>query len=182
MSKKEEFSEIFQLLKDVAAHRGQPILDSEIREITKRLFEYRQGGELYSAIMAISTAKYFPSGCELERQIREAKGLKPLKGLTPELIDKFEEECIVSGQSVKNARAGAEISRRTLRKDPQSFSEMLAPKVEQIKAEINDLANGKDVWTENAEILFDSLGPIEIRIDDFDKVTTISVDEELDKF
>lgn len=117
MSKKEEFAEIYDLLKQVAEYRKQPILDSEIREITKRVFEYRKGPELYSAIMAISTAKYFPSGTDIERQVREAKGLKPLKGLTPDLIDKFEEECVVSGQSVKNAKAGAEIARRTLRKE-----------------------------------------------------------------
>lgn len=116
MSKKEEFGEIFDLLKSVAEHKRQPILESELREMTKRVFEYRAGPELYRIIMEISNAKYFPAASELENQVRIAKGLKPLKGLTSELIDKFEEEAIVSGQNPKNAKAGAEIARRTLRK------------------------------------------------------------------
>lgn len=170
MSKKEEFAEIFDLLKSVAVHRGQPILDSELREITKRVFEYRQGPDLYRLIMGISTAKYFPSGCDLERQVREAKGLKPLKGLTPDLIDKFEEECVASGQSVKNAKAGAEMARKTLRKEPIKAE----PKEVTIFGGVKHILD-KNAGNENYLLNLSEL-------DNFDKVTTISIDEELDKF
>ena len=182
MSKKEEFAEIFDVLKSVAEHRHQPILESELRDITKRVYEYRKGPELHRLILAISTERYFPSGHELEQQVRAAKGLPPLKGLTADLIDKNEEELIVSGQSVKNAKAGAEMIRKTLRKpaledktqddvDEASASIALSAIVERQEAVTKELYGFMEFAAEKANQA----------LEDFDEPTT-NLMAELDEF
>ncbi len=127
MSDKEDFSKIFDLIFSVVVFRNQTgiITENEIREMTKRIFEYRDGPELYSVVMAISNERYFPSAHELESRIRVAKGIKPLKGLTEDLIKKNERELVVSGSPPPQAAIGAEIMRKTLRKSENASPDTL---------------------------------------------------------
>lgn len=165
MSKKEEFTEIFETLRELVKFRGQSgmITDGELRDITKRVFEYRNGPELHQIIMAISTDKYFPSGFEIEQRVRAAKGLKPLKGLTEDLIEKNETELIVSGQSVKNAKAGAELLRKTLRKDVAGSVQLTASDIEKQKESMGTLKPLDGLKEEMVEVFNEKL------LEEFDK-------------
>lgn len=113
--KQQQFNEIFETLQQVVEFRKQPILESELRQMGARLVEY-YSPELFRILRAIPGEHYFPAGFELEQRARKALGKPPLKGLTEDLIAKNEHNLVLSGQSTKNAAAGAAMMRNTLRR------------------------------------------------------------------
>lgn len=115
MTKKEQFADIFDVVRQVADMKKFPLVDSEIRPICQRLLQYH-GAELFRVLRAIPGENYFPSVFEIELRTRGAMGLPPGDGpVTVEKVLKWEREAVVSGQSPASARRSAEFMLKTLR-------------------------------------------------------------------
>ncbi len=116
LNKQEQFREIFDALKVAAEVMGQALETPEYRAIAYRLMPF-YGGTLARMITAIpQTCKEFPTGWQLEYDIRKALGKPGMPGLTPERIDQNEREIVVSGQSPARAKAAADLMKKTLRR------------------------------------------------------------------
>lgn len=153
LTPKEKLNDILDALQAVIDHKKVPILESEVRTIAMRLVQYHtaQGGlDLFRVIHAIAMDTYFPSGVELEHRVRARLGMAPLKGLTEEKIGRFEHENVLAGQSVKNAKAGAEMMRNTLKKAP-----IPAEKPKSVEKDALDLLGELD--SAEPEVNFDEL-------------------------
>lgn len=110
---KEHMKEIRDALQVAAEVMKVPILESEYRDMSFRLMEYH-GAELFKIIAGIPNRRFYPASHELENEVRIAMGKKPF-GLTEGIIDRFEEELVVSGQNPAVAKKGAAFMKRAIR-------------------------------------------------------------------
>ncbi len=126
--------EIREQLQVASETKGVAILGSELHSIAKRLEPF-YGDELFRLIASLPERVFFPSGCQIESEIRELLGEKPLKGVFAVKIEDNERELVVSGQDPKKAKAGAEMLKRTLRAHVLPVLPA-APVTQEIKPEI----------------------------------------------
>jgi len=111
--KQAQLKEIREQLEVVASIMKVPILESEFRDMSTRLLDY-YGAPLFVIIASLPDRRFFPAASELENEARIAMGIKPF-GLTEGIIDRFEEELVVSGQNVNVAKRGAAFMKRAIR-------------------------------------------------------------------
>ncbi len=133
LTPKAKYEDILSTLEQVVEFAKLPILTSELQTIARRLVEFH-GIELFRILRDLPARRFFPSGAEIEREVRAVLGKPAPKGLTEELIEKNERECVVSGQSPEKARQGAEVARKTLRA-------AAIPQVDSQKLTQEDVAN-----------------------------------------
>lgn len=178
--------EIYTALKAAAGYIGVPLLDSELKAISRRLLPYH-GPILFSAILEIGNARgYFPSGWALENEVRAKLGKEPRKGLTESIIEKNAEQLVKEGVAPEVARKGAAYMKRAIgiQKPPPA-----APTSEQIAQAL--MAGGCAVhleWDEGADELNSTLIPLSdmvidplAALEDFDSEPAKDpLDEDLD--
>jgi len=129
---KEAHKEILDALTVASDIMNVKLLDTELRQMATRLLRFH-GRPLFDLITKIPEGRYFPPIYAIENDARRALGL-PTVGLTAELIEKNERECVVGGQDPAKAKAGAELMRSTLRRneviDPEALLNAGAMRVE----------------------------------------------------
>lgn len=104
---KEAIEEVKFAIRECAKFIGAPILESELKDISKRLMRY-YGADLFRVIYDIGqSSKFMPSGQEIERRVRIALGKDPAKGINEDLVERHKEELIKSGVSPEKAEKGA---------------------------------------------------------------------------
>lgn len=114
LSLKEQADDIADVISEVTKAMNVPITDHERTSIARRLAKYHSK-ELFTVLMALHDKQFFPSGAELEQQVRRALGKEPAKGLSEEQIEKNRRELIASGQDPRKADGGATMAKSTLR-------------------------------------------------------------------
>lgn len=114
MNFKEQADDIADAIQQISAAMGVPLLATEIKDISRRLARYHSK-ELFSILMALHDKQFFPTGADLEQQVRRALGMEPSKGLSEDLVERNRKEAIASGQSPEKAEVGARVARGTLR-------------------------------------------------------------------
>lgn len=126
-NKQQQFGDIFDALKVAAEVMQDPLQDSEYRAIAKRLLPFC-GAALYRMIALVpSVHKKFPTGWDLEQQIRKDLGKPPMSGLTLEQIEENERKNVVSGQPPAIARKGAEMMRKAVLERPKPVGASFVP-------------------------------------------------------
>ncbi len=133
---KQKFEDILDQLKVAADVSNVVVVDSELKSIASRLVKYH-GAALARILASLPGRQFFPTGAQIEQEICETLGKKVTKGLTAAQIDKNEHDLVLAGQPIAKAKAGAEMMRKTLRKEKAapaaSTKEAIADIVKQIQ-------------------------------------------------
>lgn len=150
LSFKEQADDIADVIAEVTKAMNVPITDNERISISRRLAKYHSK-ELFSVLMSLHDKQFFPSGAELEQQVRRALGKEPAKGLSEEQIEKNRKELIASGQDPKKANGGATMAKSTLR-----LREVVPAVVGSVNLNASQIANQKAPLPE-VFVVFDEL-------------------------